>query len=173
VASVLTRCARCGVACLLARLALSSALGPEAAPAAGREAAVSARLIGLVNAYRALQHLPQLRAERHLARASSAYARAMYRDRFFSHTSPSGEGFVHRIERSGYGGRLAGEALAWEEGYADPAAWALRAWLASPPHRAVLVNPAYTQGAAGASCGPGFADPRAERCYLVLDTGQP
>src|SRR5690242_9558968 len=135
-------------ACLLAGLALAALPAGAAAPPAGQhQAALGRRLLGLVNAYRAQQHLPQLRAERHLSNASRAYARAMYVGRFFAHTSPNGEGFVARIERSGYGGRLAGENLAWEEGYADPAAFALRAWIASPPHRAVLQNPVYTQGA--------------------------
>lgn len=134
---------------------------------------VGTRLLGLVNAYRASLDLPRLRPEQHLTRASDAYARAMFRGRFFGHTSPAGETFVERIERFGYGGRLAGEDLAWEEGYLDPAAWALRAWIASPPHLAVLRNRAYTQGAVGVFCGPGFNDTRAQRCYLVLDTGMP
>jgi uncharacterized protein YkwD len=161
-------------ACLLAGLTLAAlparAAGP---PAAQRQDAVGRRLLGLVNAYRAVQHRPRLRAERHLSNASRAYARAMYLGRFFAHTSPGGEGFVERVERSGYGGRVAGENLAWEEGYADPAAFALRAWIASPPHRAVLRNPVYTQGAVGVYCGQGFQHASAERCYLVLDTGAP
>jgi uncharacterized protein YkwD len=160
-------------ACLLAGLTLVAPAGAANLPAGQRQDAVGRRLLGLVNAYRAQQHLPRLAAEHHLSNASKAYARAMYVGRFFAHISPGGEGFVARIERSGYGGRLAGENLAWEEGYADPAAFALRAWIASPPHRAVLKNPAYTQGAVGAYCGKGFQDARAERCYLVLDTGAP
>src|SRR5262249_22801160 len=127
---------------------------------------VAARLLGLVNAYRSEMGAPRLRAEIHLANASDAYARAMFRGHFFAHTSPRGETFVERIERFGYDGRLAGEDLAWEEGFLDPAAWALRAWIASPPHLAVLRNRAYTQGAVGVFCGPGFNDARAQRCYL-------
>jgi uncharacterized protein YkwD len=166
------RCALVG-ACLLAALALGSPTSGAAGPDARHQDAVARRLLGLVNAYRSLLHVPQLRTERHLSSASTAYARAMYRQRFFAHVSPDGEGFVARIERSGYGGRLAGENLAWEEGYTDPAAFAVKAWIASPPHHAVLANPAYTQGAVGVYCGPGFQDPRAVRCYLVLDTGAP
>lgn len=161
-------------ACLLAGLTLGALpVGAAVPTAAQRQDAVARRLLGLVNGYRALQHLPQLRAERHLSNASQSYARAMYRGRFFAHTSPAGEGFVTRIERSGYAGHLAGENLAWEEGYTDPAAFALKAWIASPPHRAVLMNAVYTQGAIGVYCGQGFEDARAERCYLVLDTGSP
>lgn len=47
--------------------------------------------------------------------------------------------FSHNGWRGGMG-----EVLAWNTGHSDPAGHALNQWLGSPPHNALLSDPAYT-----------------------------
>ena len=67
---------------------------------------------------------------------------------FFAHNSSNGEQFWQRIEsfypqpRSGYWS--VGENLYWTSGAAS-ATDSMKAWMASPPHRANILDPAWRQ----------------------------
>jgi uncharacterized protein YkwD len=132
-------------------------------------AVARAALLCSINRARAAHGLPALSAERHLRRAANRHARDMVRHRYFAHQRPGGPSLSDRLRSAGWHGSAAGEAIAWACGSSAGAASTVRAWLHSPPHRAILLSGAYRQAGVGvaghapASCGPGAT--------WVLDAG--
>jgi uncharacterized protein YkwD len=111
-----------------------------------------------------------LHRDRHLARAARGHAHDMASRRYFAHQRPGGPSFDDRLRRSGWHGVAAGEAIAWGCGrHASPRS-TVRAWLASPGHRAILLDRDYDRVGIGvgsrapATCGPGAT--------WVLDAGK-
>jgi uncharacterized protein YkwD len=105
-------------------------------------------LVGQVNAFRAAHGLSRLRVSAPLAAAAAAHSTQMARLGYFSHNSANGAPFSRRIvvyySPRGYRSWTAGENLLW--GSPDVgAARALKMWLASPPHRANLLNPRWRE----------------------------
>jgi uncharacterized protein YkwD len=110
----------------------------------GASARMQAGLLSQVNALRSARGLVRLRLARGLNAAASAHSRQMVRLGYFGHDSANGASFSKRISSfyrlRGYRSWMVGENLVW----ASPglsAARALRVWLASPPHRANLLDP--------------------------------
>jgi uncharacterized protein YkwD len=149
------RLARC-LAGVLAAAAVSGASiadaraagcpGADRVPRAGTLDQAATATICVINRERAQRGLRRLRARAALERAGRRYARDMARRRFFSHTSPSGSSMVDRLRAVGYAvpdrAWSVGEALAWgtrASGRATPAA-TVSAWLASRPHRRLLLD---------------------------------
>ncbi|MDX6684156.1 MAG: hypothetical protein QOF86_284 [Baekduia sp.] len=132
-------------------------------------------LLCLVNRERARHGLRAVRASARLGRAARGHAVAMARGHFFGHVSPGGATMQARVRRTGYL-RTArawwlGEALAWGRyGTGAPSA-ILASMLASPPHRAILLDPGFRDlgiGAVhGAPQGPG-----AGALTVALDFGR-
>ena len=83
--------------------------------------------------------------------------------RFFSHTSPDGQGPADRARRSGYLRNApvwsVGEILLWSRKPVFTAADAAAAWLASPPHKAILLSRAYKDAGVGVVPGDPLGDP--------------
>ncbi len=133
------------LAALLATVALAPALAGggscAAADARAADAAQHARAVRcLVNAERVRRHLPRLRADGHLADAAAAHARDMVRRDYFDHTGPGGSTPERRVRSAGYAFRSLGETIAWGSGsYGTPASTVAR-WMASPPHRRILLE---------------------------------
>jgi uncharacterized protein YkwD len=141
------------LAASLAALALGlssvAQAGPQAAAAAVRDAnAIEAPLLARINAERRSHGLVPLRRSSALARAAAAHARAMGREGFFSHSSADGTSPGTRIRRY-YRGTAVGETMLWRSPDATPAE-ALRMWLGSPSHRAILLNPDFREVGLGA-----------------------
>src|SRR5262245_35508442 len=129
------------IAAAVLALALSSVAtaGPLQATAGVRDAnALEAPLLAKLNATRRAKGLASLRMSTALARAAADHARAMGARGFFSHSSADGTSPGTRIRRY-YRGSTVGEALLWRSPDVS-AAEAIRMWLASPPHRAILLN---------------------------------
>src|SRR5919109_2662782 len=91
---------------LAAALSLTLAAAPAASAAcanagASTESATNRVLVRatlcVLNAQRARHDLGALRPSLELSTAARRHSRAMVRERFFSHTSPSGATFVDRI----------------------------------------------------------------------------
>ena len=122
------------------------------APAAGAPSTT----LCLVNAERRAHGLAPLTANARLARAAQRHARDMVARSYFSHVSLSGSSFTDRLRRVNYARRCgwsAGEALAWGTGtFASPAS-RVAAWLRSPAHRAILLNPVYREAGIGIAIG--------------------
>jgi uncharacterized protein YkwD len=111
----------------------------------------------LINRERRGHGLRSVRAERHLRRAAQGHARDMAGHDFFGHVSPGGATMQARVTRAGYlrGAHewWLGEALAWgRDGSGSPSA-ILAELLASPPHRAILLDPAYRDLGIGVARG--------------------
>jgi uncharacterized protein YkwD len=133
-------------AALAALLASAILVSISAAPAfarAGKERLdrVERRVIRLVNTERVRHGLRRLRADRRLLRAADFHSWDMARGRFFAHVSRNGTSASARVLRYRRAG-CTGEAIASiaptpERGQARVT---VRDWLASPPHRALLLD---------------------------------
>jgi uncharacterized protein YkwD len=136
---------------------------------AGARRASAAKLrramLCLVNHTRIAAGLRPFRGERHLARAASRHAADMGRRHYFAHVSPSGESPMSRARSAGWRGGV-GEVIAWGCGTLSSPSATLRAWLNSPPHRAILLGNARRAGVGVkrlSGCGG--------RAYWVIDVG--
>ena len=120
-------------------------------------------LLAVVNDHRRQVGLSPLVPEERLTAAATAYAETLLvkgpqLDHFIDATTPWG-----RVGARGYRWAAVGEVLA--RGQTTPAE-IVRAWLASPSHRAALLDPIYRE------CGfarRGFAD----HLFWVLDLASP
>jgi uncharacterized protein YkwD len=76
---------------------------------------------------------------------------------FFAHTSPGGTTVQSRVKSAGYLGGVhewwLGEALAWGAARAGAPRAILRGLLKSPPHRAILLDPAFRDLGVGVAKG--------------------
>jgi len=136
---------------------------------AGARRASAAKLrramLCLVNRTRIAAGLAPFRGERHLARAASRHAADMGRRHYFAHVSPSGKSPMSRARSAGWRGGV-GEVIAWGCGTLSSPSATLRAWLNSPPHRAILLGNAHRAGVGVkrlSGCGG--------RAYWVIDVG--
>lgn len=132
----------------------------------GRQARLRRAIRCVINQQRAMSGLNALRGDRHLARAARRHAADMARHNYFSHVSLHGTDPLRRVRAAGWSGGV-GETLAWGCGpQASPAA-IVAAWLASPPHRAIILGPGRVMGI-GYKRGPGCSGGRA---FVVAEVG--
>ena len=150
--------------------ALAAVLVAVVAPAQGsarpqssalREAQLQGALLAQINAFRAAHGLARLRVSVALDAVADGHSAQMARIGYFSHSSANGQSFSARIARvyspRGYRSWSVGENLVWG-GPDIGAARAFRLWLASPPHRANLLNASWREvglGAVHSSSAPG------------------
>jgi uncharacterized protein YkwD len=150
------------VAAVLLVAAPTSLIAAPASPA--KTNATTTALLDKINEVRAEHGLRPVAFDAHLARAAKTHSSDMVaRDYFLHESGPGGEGFDRRIGRFWHpaGNVSMGEILAWGSGtYASPAA-AVRQWLNSPPHRAILLSPNYTLVGIGVAYGRFLGHPRA------------
>jgi uncharacterized protein YkwD len=107
----------------------------------------------LVNEQRAAARVRALSHDRRLARAARRFSGAMVRERFFAHVSPEGSTLRRRARAAGYTGRMLGETIGWGAGdLATPGA-IVAAWMASPPHHAVLLGARFRRIGLGVAAG--------------------
>jgi uncharacterized protein YkwD len=136
-------------------LALALLLPGLAAPA---EAALSGArepfrdaLLRELNRVRAGHALPPVRVDGRLGGAAGAHSRDMARRRYFAHGPWSG-----RVKTAAGRARSVGEVIGWMTtgSAASEAAWIVRAWLSSPPHRAVLLDRGFHRVGVGRATRP-------------------
>jgi uncharacterized protein YkwD len=101
-----------------------------------------------LNVLRASHGLSQLRVSPSLTTAATVHSTSMAKKGYFSHNSANGSSFSQRLAyfypARGYRSWSVGENLLW--GSPDiGAVRALKLWLASPPHRANLLNPRWRE----------------------------
>ena len=100
-------------------------------------------IVQVVNAERSAHGLPRVRATRALSRAAERHSRDQLRHDRLEHASSDGTPFARRIARVG-SFRTTGEVLAFTpRGSASRAAAVVQLWMASPSHRASLLNPSF------------------------------
>jgi uncharacterized protein YkwD len=119
---------------------------PATATAATRLSSSEWALLNAVNGVRASNGLARLSVDPVLVRAARAHSGDMLRRNYFSHGA-----FSQRILATGARGPMFGENLAW--GTAASPQWVISHWLASPPHRAILLRPGFRRIGIGAVRG--------------------
>jgi uncharacterized protein YkwD len=100
-----------------------------------------------VNNERQKAGLPALQYDSRLGNAAVGHAQNMAQQNVLSHFL-NGKGPGDRISAAGYSWSSYGECIGWNYG---SAAAVVAGWMADPPHRAIVLNPNFTQGAAGSA----------------------
>jgi uncharacterized protein YkwD len=127
----------------------------------------------LVNQERSSRGLRPLKANKRLAKAASGHARDMNARGYFSHDTEGGGTFVDRIRKAGYMPARVfptlGEDLAWGSGTLGTPREIVAAWMASPGHRANILDRKFRE----AGMGVAFGDPGAglDGVTYALDFG--
>jgi uncharacterized protein YkwD len=119
--------------------------------------AASAAVLCLVNAERAQRGLPALRDSSLLDKAAAFHSTDMVRRKYFAHITPNGLDQRRRVARTGYlrGCRNAvlGETIAWGSSMYGSPAELVSSLMASPPHRAILLDRRYRDIGIGLTLG--------------------
>ncbi|HEX6584516.1 MAG TPA: CAP domain-containing protein [Thermoleophilaceae bacterium] len=121
--------ARIAFATLFAVLALSAP-----ATAVADISPESGAMIQKVNEARSSNGLAKLQASDVLTGSARSYARYMLTNDYFGHLA---------LIRAGGNFLFVGETLEWHSGWRPRVAFVFSRWMASPPHRAVLMSPTY------------------------------
>ncbi len=136
--------------------AASRCAGAATSPSAAAPGQVRRAVLCLLNHRRRAHGLGALRENAQLRVAAQRHSRDMARRGYFAHTSLSGASMTDRIRRAGYlrrGAWSIGENIAWGSGTRAPAAAIVRAWMASPGHRANILAPRYREVGIGIAVG--------------------
>jgi uncharacterized protein YkwD len=140
-------------------VAALAGLGAAARPA---HASLNTTVLAQLNGERSAHGLSPLRPSPRLAAAARAHSSEMVAAGYFSHNSFDGSVFWKRIRRY-FGAGAVGENLLW----AEPTVGARRAvemWMASPEHRANILDPDWRLigvSAVHAAAAPGYFGGRA------------
>lgn len=103
-------------------------------------------LIDLINAERTKNGLIALTPQPLLFQVAEAHSMDMATNDYLAHAGLSGDHAGERLTKAGYAFSYWGEVIAG--GSASPEI-AFEGWMNSPPHKTVLLNPAYTEIGAG------------------------
>jgi uncharacterized protein YkwD len=148
-----------GLLALAASLALLVAVVPGSALAAGKSsktavgstsatAALDLGVLEQLNQIRTEHGLSQLSLSPSLSAAARAHSQDMLANGFFAHNSANGAPFWKRIQgfyaEGSFGYWSVGENLYWSSG-STSATEGMKAWMASPEHRANILNPSWRQ----------------------------
>ena len=115
-------------------------------PTAASLSEVADTILCLVNAERTRRGLSALQIEARLTRASRDHADDMVRKVYFAHDSRDGRSVLDRIKATGYLGRrggIVGENLGWGSGIYSTPQSLVDGWMASPGHRANILQRRY------------------------------
>lgn len=131
---------------MLALAALLSLPGWAAPPALP---SVEARIVELCNQVRQQRGLGPLEVQVNLQQAAANHSQQMWDAKFFGHTNPadSSDTLSHRMAAFGVAALSSAENLFRCEGYQPKqlAEAAVTSWMASPGHRANLLNPKFNR----------------------------
>jgi uncharacterized protein YkwD len=138
------------ITAILARPCVNTDVMPEA----GNLGLVRETVLCLINRERAQNGESPLRLSGELEQAAEGHSRELITANYFAHVSPGGETPVDRVRETGYipgpsVGYVIGENLAWGTyGLATPAE-IVAAWMASPGHRANILESQYSETGIG------------------------
>ena len=128
---------------------------PSSAPAQARSATLC-----LINQKRKAYGRRSLRSNNLLAAAGRRHSRDMVRNQYFTHNSRGGRKFDARIRSAGYLAGAStwdvGENLGWGAGVKATPRQMVKAWMASPTHRRVLLDRRFTQVGIAIAAGAPF-----------------
>jgi uncharacterized protein YkwD len=171
----------CTLVCLLAAASSTFVSGGAAARTATgvqRETALEQAVLLEVNRLRQVRGLRQLTLSTALQAAASFQTRDMLAHGYFEHEQPGGVSFGDRLKRfypliSGASWTV-GENLLWSSPTIS-APDAVKLWLASPPHRRNLYDPAWREVGVGAFSAPSasgsFSSAQGPVVVVTMDFG--
>jgi uncharacterized protein YkwD len=128
-------------------------------PTAQNLESIRAATLCLINHERASHGEPALRANGHLQQAAQGHTENMVVNNYFEHLGPGGQTPLQRMRAAGYisGSQLSyavGENLAWGTLWLGNPRSIVAAWMASPEHRANILNARYRDTGIGVSPHP-------------------
>ena len=145
----------------------------DTAPSAQTLHAAAGATICLVNAHRTSHGLRSLTVNADLVAAAASHSRDMVHRAFFAHNTPTGTTPSQRIRSTGYTRGLPhwtiGEDLAWGSGTLSTPTATITAWIASPAHNHVLLDPRVREIGVGIAIGTPNATPNG--ATYTLDSG--
>ena len=148
-----------GIWAAIVMVVLSAAV-VAAAPSAARASCATNEqvLLRLVNTARTHHGLAKLTLVKSLDKAAGAHSREMLQRGYFSHSSASGISYSTRLQRagywrSGYGSWAVSEVIGWGKGIRGTPQAVLRAWLASPAHRPIILGARWRDVGVGCARG--------------------
>ncbi len=128
-------------------------------PSASNLPEVRAATLCLVNRERAAHGERALRGNEHLERAAQGHTESMAFDDYFEHIGPGGQTPLARMRAAGYiySSRIGfeiGENIAWGTLWLATPKAIVAAWMASPGHRANILDAHFRETAIGVSPHP-------------------
>lgn len=131
----------------------------ELAPTPQTVERVRAATLCLVNRERTVHGETPLRASAALAQAAQSHSESMASGGYFEHVGPHGQTPVDRMRASGYipnprVGYEVGENIAWGTLWLGTARAIVAGWMASPGHRANILNGRYRDTGVGVAPHP-------------------
>jgi uncharacterized protein YkwD len=147
--------------------------GTHLRPSRSNLAAVTDATLCVVNGVRRSHHLKPFRMNAALRSIASGQSNAMLIGGYFGDDGLSGRTPLQRVAASSYGRhsrRLSvSQNIAWgQAGQSTPIA-IVRAWMASPPHRRILLAPGYRDVGIGVSLGTPRRSSRLRGATYTLD----
>lgn len=124
---------------LFSGAATTPATGPLSAQTPKEKA-----VMALINAERTKRGIPALKYDPVMARLARAHNADMIKRNYFAHDSPS-QSFAQRVHSVLVmpGRNLIGENIVYGSGSYGTATGLVRSWMASPPHKANILNRGY------------------------------
>jgi uncharacterized protein YkwD len=110
----------------------------------------------LINQTRAQHHLRRLGENQALANAATRYSQRLVAGRFFAHEDVANRSTIESRAKAYTTGAYVwalGENLAWATGYRSSPSQILALWMASPGHRANLLDPQWREIGIGIASG--------------------
>jgi uncharacterized protein YkwD len=118
--------------------------------ASASAATLERRAFDLINAQRIANGETPLVWDAELCRMARMHSENMARRDFFDHTGPDGRDMRARAQSSNVRGWSAlAENIAYNQGFDDPAAFAVERWMRSSKHRDNVLNAIFTRSAVG------------------------
>lgn len=108
------------------------------------------RTFEMINARRRASGLEPLVLDAELCRMARLHSQRMATESFFAHAGPDGHEAPERARALGITGwRALGENIAYNQGFDDPAAFAVERWMVSTKHRENITSRTFTHTGLG------------------------
>jgi uncharacterized protein YkwD len=122
----------------------SSCRGADLAPTASDSKVIGAATLCLIDRIRSAWHLAPVRANRTLRAVAASQVRSMVRLDYFADVRPSGQTPLSLVAATNYRVHASSvsvaQNIAWGTGPLATPARVVAAWMASPPHRRVILT---------------------------------
>lgn len=127
----------------------------SASPTLEQANAIERRAFEQTNLMRVRNGLPALKWDADVCRMARDHSESMWRQGYFSHTTPEGRRLRDRARLVGIlGFSVLAENIAYNQGYDDPGAFAVERWMQSPKHRTNILSREFRAMAIGSFVAP-------------------